>query len=71
MIIVKPRILKVKFSNRTSTYYASLTKMVEAIKSYTLEGLEKIVDMKLIWTKEPHVRMLPMQFSPEPILEDW
>ena len=47
MIIVKPRILKVKFSDWTSAYYVSLTKLIEAIKSYSVE------DMKLIWTGEP------------------
>ena len=61
MIIVKPRILKVKFSDGTSTYYASLTKRVEAIKSYSVEDLGKIEDMKLIWPGEPT----------DPIQEDW
>ena len=53
MIIVKPRILKVKFSDGTTAYYASLTKLIEASKSYSVEDLGKIEDMKLIWAREP------------------
>ena len=58
MIVVKPRILKVKFSDGTLTYYASLTKLIEVLKSYSVGDLGKIEDMELIW-------------SPDPIPEDW
>ena len=61
MIIVKPRVFKVKFLDGSSVYYISFGGLVKALQSYPLEELKKIKSMKLLL---PHN-------APPPLPEGW